>query len=290
MDFKKIPIRHKDFNDYSEEVFSLLPEIPKSGIVQFRLLDITPDRRNPGRYLLPNAEFVPIHQEIFDRGHGRYIRTMGINNVTLTGEITTLEDAACFRANTFGHITINLKSSPAQQRLFVYLYLHNWNKSFPDRDNRFPALYEYVNEVATAKEQNALRKLRLKANAAIMALPETDVFAYAATFQIGGTRNVDVLRSRLCDIADNNPSRILEAAIDTTASVTQDIQTAISAGVIKKVNKDRQYKWADDDLVIFEAPPQFKMEEAFVDYLLHNDSGRTDHRTMMRLVREKEKA
>jgi ribosomal protein L20 len=236
----------KLFNDISPELINKTKLKPGQQVV-YRVHGITPDPMNPGKWAIPSSKNVPPTDQIWDPIKEEYIEIAAVRSVSPDGN-HTFHDIYFF-GNQGGHMIL-LGGRAVDQEIHSYMSLCNYNGSNPDRDTSKEIYFELVDESAKSDKERKQRNLKREALNAAADLSPEDVRNYIAALGQEDSGKIEVLRNRLEDMADNDPSGFLDLINNKQAVMKATLNRAVNKGVILFDSEQSRFTWPNGEVIL----------------------------------------
>lgn len=234
-----------NWNNISKE---LTPPILKPGeVAVFRLLGIKGKPEDPDNYRCPSYKDVPSTDRIYDPYAQDYVDIANIESVGVGGQVNLR--TSYFESISGGMIT--LKGGRIKDvELYQYLSLCNYNASNPNRSSDSPAIFERLNPVANAENKRKARSTRRQALNIAADMNANTCREFAAAMGWDDGQELALLRDRIEEYADSNPTEFIKKSKNKQNSLSALIARSQKAGEISFDSKTNSWKWKGSDEVI----------------------------------------
>lgn len=238
--------------------------------VTYRLHNIQTNPLDPSRLAIPAAKNVPPVDTIFDEEKGEYVDIAAVRAVDGQGNHTFHD--IFFYSNMAGHIMLT-GGRAVDQEIHSFLSLCDYNASKQNRDTSKEAIFELVDETATAEKESRTRNLRREALNAAADLSQEDVKTYAAALGHDDTKSVSVLRNTLEEMADSDPKSFLDLINNKQAVVTATVNRAVKKGVVVFNQEQSRFEWPNKEVILVVARTGNDAIEEFVSFCTSSAKG-----------------
>lgn len=258
----------KHFNTLSQELIDST-KLKKDQIVKFRVHVVGVGKRKttplmPMMPAIPTTKNVPPSDQIWDDYKKTFVTIGAIRNVKSNGSPAFYD--LTFRRATGGIITLR-GGRAADQEIYSYMTLCDFNGSKPDRDPSKPILFHFVDEAKIADIRSEGRKnLRIALNTAAD-LSEADVKTYIVARGGDEKRPLKVLRDELEAFAEAQPDKFMEFIANAQTTVTAVVQRALNNGKIKFNGEQSRFEWTNGEPILTVARSGRDANEEFALWL-----------------------
>ena len=236
----------KLYNNLSDKLIQKT-KLKKGETVTYRLYGITKAPMDPSRLAIPMYKNVPPIDQIWDEDKQEYVDIAAVKSVDAEGNHTFHE--ILFSKAQAGHLTL-VGGRGSDQEIHSYLSICNYNTTNPERDNTKEAIFELVDEEAKAERESKVRNLKREALNAAADLSPEDVKNYSAALGEDDTKKVSILRSKLEQMADEDPQGFLDLLSNKNAVVKATINRAKSKGVVIFNEEQSRWEWPNKEAIL----------------------------------------
>lgn len=238
--------------------------------VTYRLHNIQKDPFDTNRLAIPAVKGVPLIDTIYDEEKGEYVDIAAVRSVD--GQGNHIFHEINFYSNMAGHMILT-GGRAYDQEVHSYLSLCDYNASKPNRDNTKEAIFELVDEAATAEKDSRTRNQRREALNAAADLSPDEVKTFAAALGKDDTKSIAVLRNELEEMADNDPKSFLDLISNKQAVVTATVNRAIKKGVIVFNQEQSRFEWPNAEVILVVARTGNDAIDEFVSFCTSSAKG-----------------
>lgn len=257
------------FNQLSEKLVKATMLKPGQSVT-YRLCNIQQDPFDPSRLAIPAVKGVPVIDTIYDEEKGEYVDIAAVRSVD--GQGNHMFHEINFYSNMAGHMILT-GGRAYDQEVHSYLSLCDYNSSKPNRDTTKEAIFELVDEAATAEKESRTRNQRREALNAAADLSAEDVKTYAAALGKDDSKSVSVLRNELEEMADKDPGGFLDLMNNKLAVVTATVNRAIKKGVILFNQEQSRFEWPSKEVILVVARTGSDAIDEFVSFCTSSAKG-----------------
>lgn len=157
---------------------------------------------------------------------------------------------------TRGIFELNLDDTE-EFAMAVYLEMHPKNKDGEFSDKKKQQVFERINEAQLAHEKRTERSVRLKALNDAQAMSDAEVVMFADAMQWDSTQELDILRSQIEDMAENEPVFYNEMRAEGNKTIEYQamIRRAVDTKIISFDPTEYRYVWVGNNQTIASLPP-----------------------------------
>jgi hypothetical protein len=238
--------------------------------VTYRLHNIQRDAFDPNRLAIPAVKGVPLIDTIWDEEKGEFVDIAAVRSVD--GQGNHIFHEINFYSNMAGHMILT-GGRAFDQEIHSYLSLCDYNASKPNRDNTKEAIFELVDETATAEKESRTRNQRREALNAAADLSAEDVKTYASALGKDDSKAVSVLRNELEELADKDPGAFLDLISNKLAVVTATVNRAIKKGTILYNQEQSRFEWPNKEVILVVARTGSDAIDEFVSFCTSSPKG-----------------
>lgn len=219
--------------------------------------------------IIPSAVNIPPIDQIFDEEKNDWVEIAAINRVDKQGNHSYHE--ITFWGNAAGRM-IFVGGRGADQEIYSYLKLSNYNGSNPNRDNSKPVYFNEVDEAKKAEVEEKRRDLKREALNAASDLSAQDVRDYLASIGIDDRQDLKILRNKLGEMADRNPQEFMDLLQNKVAVIKASVHRAIRDGHILFDPASSKYSWPHGEEIL-RVPRAEDAVDELAGYLATNPKG-----------------
>lgn len=265
-----------NFNAVSAETKAKIKPLKPGESANYRLLTGAVDIVN-GETRFGSQYTIVCRDTIWDEGAQNLV-DIGVPKEVKDGEV--LRAKKFYIAPTGDNILHNgvftLQGGNLEHKEFYEFFeLCNYNKSNPTRDESIRPIFERIDEVAEAEQDEQALDTLTKALilASKMSLP--DLKAFAAGKNWPSREHPAILRSKVKKFARENPDDFLAAQDDPESGVKVLIKQALDAGIISYQPHEHKMVWKDGKtLALLDKPEDGENEvELFTAWLKASKNG-----------------
>jgi hypothetical protein len=257
------------YNQLSEKLIKSTMLKPGQSVT-YRLHNIQRDPFDPNRLAIPAVKGVPLIDTIYDEEKGEYVDIAAVRSVD--GQGNHIFHEINFYSNMAGHMILT-GGRAYDQEIHSYLSLCDYNASKLNRDTTKEAIFELVDEAATAEKDSRTRNQRREALNAAADLSPEDVKTYASALGKDDTKSVAVLRNELEEMADTDPKAFLDLLSNKQAVVTASVNRAIKKGVIIYNQEQSRFEWPNKEVILVVARSGSDAVDEFVSFCTSSPKG-----------------
>ena len=237
--------RTQDWNNISKE--SMPPKLKKGETAVFRLLGISGSPSNPETYKCPTHRGVPSTDRVYDPATDEYVDLAHIKSIGKGG--SPIMGRIFFERSSGGMITLRA-GARTQEELYEYLSLCNYNASNAHRSSDVQPIFERLNPVAKAESKRKTRSTRRQALNIAADMNASTCREFAAAMGWDDAQDLVLLRDRIEEYADTNPTQFIKKSKNKQNSISALISRAQKSGEIIFDSKTNSWKWKGSDEVI----------------------------------------
>jgi len=257
------------YNQLSEKLIKATMLKPGQSVT-YRLHNIQRDPFDTSRLAIPAVKGVPLIDTIWDEEKGEFVDIAAVRSVD--GQGNHIFHEINFYSNMAGHMILT-GGRAFDQEIHSYLSLCDYNASKPNRDNTKEAIFELVDETATAEKESRTRNQRREALNAAADLSAEDVKTYASALGKDDSKAVSVLRNELEELADKDPGAFLDLISNKLAVVTATVNRAIKKGTILYNQEQSRFEWPNKEVILVVARSGSDAIDEFVSFCTSSPKG-----------------
>lgn len=257
------------FNQLSDKLIKSTMLKPGQSVT-YRLHNIQKDPFDLNRLAIPAVKGVPVIDTIYDEEKGEYVDIAAVRSVD--GQGNHLFHEINFYSNMAGHMILT-GGRAFDQEIHSYLALCDYNASKPNRDTTKEAIFELVDENASAEKDSRTRNQRREALNAAADLSQEEVKNLAAALGKDDSKSVTVLRNELEELADNDPKAFLDLISNKQVIVTATVNRAIKKGVIIFNQEQSRFEWPNAEVILVVARTGSDAVDEFVSFCTSSAKG-----------------
>lgn len=243
---------------------------------QFVVAGITPHPWT-NELIVPSVVTVPPVDQIQDPNSGEWVDIAAISRIEKDGKHGYHE--LTFYGHNAGRIILS-GGRGADQEVYAYLKLSNFNGSNPNRDESKPIYYYEVDEAKKAEQDEKIRDIKREALNSLADLSAADVRDYAASLGLDDKLDLKILRNKLGDLADKDPKAFNDLLSDKTAVIKATINRSIRDGKILFDAVASKYTWPHGEEIL-RVPRAEDAVDELAGYLATNPKGEKVLTTLM---------
>jgi hypothetical protein len=152
-------------------------------------------------------------------------------------------------------LTLNIEDSRDDYYTAMFLELHPKNKGGQFMSKTLYPIFSRIDENAAAKGARTERSERLKALNVAQAMSDAELIDFADAMQWDSSDDIEILRNRAEELADNNPIYFNDFVQGKTVEYQSLVKQAINKGLISFNHGDYSFVWSGNQQVITNLPP-----------------------------------
>jgi hypothetical protein len=219
--------------------------------------------------IIPSGLSIPSFDQIFDDEKNDWVEIAAINRLDKQGNHTYHE--ITFFGQSAGRIILT-GGRGADQEIYSFLKLSNYNGSNPHRDVSKPIYYYEVDETKKAEVEEKRRDLKREALNAASDLSAQDVRDFVASIGIDDRQDLKILRNKLGEMADKNPQDFLDLLQNKIAVIKASVNRAIRDGQIIFDTAASKFSWTHGEEIL-RVPRAEDAVDELAGYLATNPKG-----------------
>lgn len=277
----------KDTNNVSKE---LVPKkLEKGQVVKYQLLNgkqnPDPEKRKFRPVVYGSMTQIPTLDRIFDPVKQEHVDIAVVQSFDAqTGKVTPKPLWVPKTDN--GMITIT-GGNIADEELYEFLELTNYNESNPNRDASVEPLFKRIDDVKDAKERTKKRSELLEAMTYVSSMTNGQIKAFAASMNWNENDPIELLQDRIEALAQTKPGEFSKLVLKTDELDAKTfVKRAVDSG---KVSYDpQQHKLVNavtgETLIKFERSEGVEWLAQAAEYITTHKNGQKVQTTIKKLV------
>jgi hypothetical protein len=213
----------------------------------YRILNVKPDPDNYNKFIIPAALQIPSTDIIWDESKKDFVTIACIQRTKNDGD--PIFESIIFEGRNMGYVFLN-GNNPADQRMFQFMELCNYNLSNESRNQEVEPLFQRIDTKKDAINERAMRKLIVKAVNKALDLDDQTAKEVASALGIDAS-SIEEIRNSLEDYAGDCPEDFLEVLERASISTEASLKEAIKQGYIKNNTAASQFEWSETGKEIF---------------------------------------
>lgn len=170
------------------------------------------------------------------------------------------------------------------EELLSFLWLTNQRDGKSDRNDTVPALFEIVDDLATAKKKNTRMRRVTDALNLIGEMTNGDIIDLSAAMDFDISNDPEVLRAQLMEyaISPATTDAFYKVWIDGERNIKADIKKGIARGVLAKDEANNQLIYVDGNIVLMRFSEEDWLTEA--SGFLNSTAGEEHYKKIKKLL------
>ena len=237
--------------------------------VVYRLTTIKPDPHNQGRFLIPASINVPAFDEVVIEDETYpigYVEKVTPDGEAIFGEIIITK-------NMGGMLALR-GNNPKHRRMYEYIELCSWNRSSKFRTPSKNAFIERIDEGKSSEANRAERRELMEALNAASSLKKDELKAVAASLGMNTNKEESILRDRIEDYAETNPSEFMLIAKQKTNKIQSILREAVDLQIVKHEPNLAKFVWKEskEEIFKYKKGAGVKVYELLAEHLQNKDA------------------
>ena len=152
-------------------------------------------------------------------------------------------------------LTLNIEENRDDFYMAMFLELHPKNKTGAFTSKTLYPIFSRIDENAAARGARTERSERLKALNVAQGMSDAELIDFADAMQWDSSENIEILRNKAEEFADNNPIYFNDFVQGKTIEYQSLVKQAMNKGLISFNHGDYSFVWTGNQQVITNLPP-----------------------------------